>query len=238
VLQVTVNGEEVSPEILGTLEVLQYSGHQDTATAPPLVIFLFLFSAVFAGPNDTVDQLKAVVSNVPYADQVTRGEVTTVKGSVPPWLSGSLARHACGAFGETGTPSEPMLRRVTHLFDCMEMGQSYSFHEGDVRFTSKFYDTNMVQIWLDYEENMNQSSIWWGTIYAERNRSAMDLEGGNMYADGRPSVVSAVSWWQLGDDVLAMSEGPGGQVVDIHSMVYQGNYHYEDDYHYDDDYHY
>ena len=87
------------------------------------------------------------------------------------------------------------------------MGQSYSFHEGDVRFTSKFYDTNMVQIWLDYEENMNQSSIWWGTIYAERNRSAMDLEGGNMYADGRPSVVSAVSWWQLGDDVLAMSEG-------------------------------
>ena len=55
-----------------------------------LVIFLFLFSAVFAGPNDTVDQLKAVVSNVPYADQVTRGEVTTVKGSVPPWLSGIM----------------------------------------------------------------------------------------------------------------------------------------------------
>ena len=112
----------------------------------------------------------------------------------------------------------------------MEMGQSYSFHEGDVRFTSKFYDTNMVQIWLDYEENMNQSSIWWGTIYAERNRSAMDLEGDNMYGHDRPSAVSAVSWWQLGDEVLAMSEGPGGQVVDIHSMVYQDNYHYEDDF--------
>ena len=54
-----------------------------------LVIFLFV-SAVFAGPNDTVDQLKAAVSNVPYADQVTRGEVTTVKGSVPPWLSGIM----------------------------------------------------------------------------------------------------------------------------------------------------
>ena len=54
-----------------------------------LVISLFV-SAVFAGPNDTVDQLKAAVSNVPYADQVTRGEVTTVKGSVPPWLSGIM----------------------------------------------------------------------------------------------------------------------------------------------------
>ena len=55
-----------------------------------LVISLAFLSAVFAGPNDTVDQLKAVVSNVPYADQVTRGEVTTVKGSVPPWLSGIM----------------------------------------------------------------------------------------------------------------------------------------------------
>ena len=53
-----------------------------------LVIFLSL-SAVFAGPHDTVDQLKAAVSNVPYADQITRGEVTTVMGSVPPWLSGT-----------------------------------------------------------------------------------------------------------------------------------------------------
>ena len=55
-----------------------------------LVISLAFLSTVFAGPNDTVDQLKAVVSNVPYADQVTRGEVTTVKGSVPPWLSGIM----------------------------------------------------------------------------------------------------------------------------------------------------
>ena len=75
-----------------------------------LLVFLFI-SFVSGGPNDTVDQLKAAVSNVPYADQVSGGEVTTVKGSVPSWLSGSLARHACGAFGETGTPSEPMLRR-------------------------------------------------------------------------------------------------------------------------------
>ena len=50
--------------------------------------FLLLFSVVFGGPADTVDQLKAAVSNVPWADQVTGGEVTTVKGAVPAWLSG------------------------------------------------------------------------------------------------------------------------------------------------------
>ena len=47
-----------------------------------------LVSVVFGGPADTVEQLKAAVSNVPWADQVTGGEVTTVKGSVPDWLSG------------------------------------------------------------------------------------------------------------------------------------------------------
>ena len=52
-----------------------------------LVVVLSV-TTVLAGPNDSVDQLKAAVSNVPYADQVTRGEVTTLKGSVPAWLSG------------------------------------------------------------------------------------------------------------------------------------------------------
>ena len=52
-----------------------------------LVVVLSV-TTVLAGPNDSVEQLKAAVSNVPYADQVTRGEVTTLKGSVPTWLSG------------------------------------------------------------------------------------------------------------------------------------------------------
>ena len=75
------------------------------------LVLLLCISPLLGGPQDTVEQLKVAVSNVPYRDQVTGGQVTTVQGSVPPWLSGSLARHACGAFGETGTPSEPWLRR-------------------------------------------------------------------------------------------------------------------------------
>ena len=60
-----------------------------------LLVFLFI-SFVSGGPNDTVDQLKAAVSNVPYADQVSGGEVTTVKGSVPAWLSGrASSQYLC-----------------------------------------------------------------------------------------------------------------------------------------------
>ena len=54
-----------------------------------LLLLVLSLTTVLAGPNDTVDQLKAAVSNVPYADQVTRAGVTTVKGSVPAWLSGT-----------------------------------------------------------------------------------------------------------------------------------------------------
>ena len=111
----------------------------------------------------------------------------------------------------------------------MEMGQAYTFHEGEVTFTSKFYDTNMVDVWLDYEENMNQSSIWWWTIYAERNLTAIDKESSNMGKPGKPGAVPAVSWWQVGDSVLAMTEGPGGHMVDVHKMIHLGNFPYDDD---------
>ena len=116
------------------------------------------------------------------------------------------------------------------MFDCMEMGQAYTFHQGEVTFTSKFYDTNMVDIWLDYQENMNQSSIWWYTIYADRNLTAIGQESDNMGRPGKPGAVPAVSWWQVGDSVLAMTEGPGGEMVDVHKMVHMGRYQYEGDF--------
>ena len=57
------------------------------------------------------------------------GAVETEQGAVPDWLAGSLVRHACGAFGETGEPTSGMVDRVTHLFDCIYMGQTYTFHK-------------------------------------------------------------------------------------------------------------
>ena len=62
-------------------------------------LVLLSLTAVSGGPGDTVQQLQVALSNVPYGDQVTGGQVTTQMGAVPAWLEGSLARHACGALG-------------------------------------------------------------------------------------------------------------------------------------------
>ena len=81
------------------------------------------------GPNDTLDQLVAALTNVRAEDQVQGAAVITDMGEVPAWLSGTLVRHACGVFGEMENPSSELLNRVTHIFDCLNMGQSYHFHQ-------------------------------------------------------------------------------------------------------------
>jgi len=191
-------------------------------------LLLCLLPCILSGPDDTLEQLKVAFTNVPLADQVTGAGVTTEEGEAPGWLEGSLVRHACGAYGETGSTSD-MVNRVGHVFDCIVMGQSYSFHGGEVTFSSKYYDSNMAQIWENYEEDMNQSSVWWGCIYADHNLTAQDVEGSNMYAPGKPSGVPAVSWWKVGKEVVAMSEWPSGASVDVHKNKYLAEYDYQDD---------
>ena len=75
------------------------------------------------------------------------------------------------------------------------MGQAYHFHEGEVTFSSQFYDTTTVevmgcclldtvsqcncksQVWLSHDQNMNESSIWWGTVYGEMNKYTPVIQG-------------------------------------------------------------
>ena len=68
-------------------------------------------------------------------------------------------------------------------------------------FSSQFYDTNRLDIWMSYEENMNESSIWWGTVYALKNNSAIARENDNSHKPGKHSEVPAVAWWQIGNEV-------------------------------------
>ena len=68
-------------------------------------------------------------------------------------------------------------------------------------FSSQFYDTNRLDIWISYEENMNESSIWWGTVYALKNNSAIAKENDNSHKPGKHSEVPAVAWWQIGNEV-------------------------------------
>merc|ERR1719402_194110 len=196
----------------------------------PLHILLLLIPPALSGQHDTVDQLRVGFTKVPLSDQVTNAAVTVEQGSCPTWLSGTLARHACGVYGETGRPTEDnMLNAVDHVFDCMEMGQAYSFNNGRVSFTSRFYDTDHVELWRRYSENMNQSSVWWGTVFATRNLSAIAKEGPLLHDMYQPGSVPAVAWWQVGDEVLGMSEWPSGDRVDVHSMVNLGGYNYQEE---------
>ena len=93
----------------------------------------------------------------------------------------------------------------------------------------RYYDTDHVELWRRYSENMNQSSIWWGTVYATRNLSAIAKEGPLLHDMYQPGSVPAVSWWQVGDEVLGMSEWPSGDRVDVHSMVNLGGYNYQEE---------
>ena len=166
-----------------------------------ILLLTLLVSEHSCGPSDTLDQLKAAISTVPMDDQVSRAEVSTVSGSVPDWISGTLVRHACGVLGETEHPDPHMLNRVTHLFDCISMGQGYSFQDGRVVFSNSYYDTNQNDIWQSYHENMNQSSVYWGTVFAEQNMTAKEREHDNMNKPGKPGMIPNVAWWQVGDDV-------------------------------------
>ena len=93
------------------------------------IFTIFLLPSALCGPNDTLDQLVAALTNVRVEDQVVGAPVTTNTGELPAWLSGTLVRHACGVFGEMENPSSEFVNRVTHIFDCIEMGQSYHFHQ-------------------------------------------------------------------------------------------------------------
>ena len=150
-------------------------------------------------------------------------KVVTVEGNVPDWIEGSLVRHACGVFGETESTSEN-LDRVDHLFDCINTVQSYGFHNGMVSFSNQFYDTNQVYIWKWYEEDMSQSSIYWGRVYGKENVTAKEHEKEAMNNPYKPSNTPAVSWWRLGNKVLGMSEHIAGAQVDVHNAKYLADF--------------
>ena len=84
-------------------------------------------------------------------------------------------------------------------------------------------------MWLSHDQNMNESSIWWGTVYGEMNkytpvnqgcifakytplqhkqllrtticRTAIDQERPHMNKPGKHTSIPAVAWWQIGNEV-------------------------------------
>merc|ERR1711963_201215 len=76
---------------------------------------------------------------------------------------------------------------------------------------------------------MNQSSVYWGCIYASQNQTAIEKEIQNMYKPGKSSMVPNVAWWRVGKEALAVTEWPGGHMIDVHNIKDLGSYSYSDD---------
>ena len=54
---------------------------------------------------------------------------------------------------------------------------------------------------MSYDQNMNESSVWWGTVYADKNMTAVEKESENEHKPGKHESIPAVAWWQIGNDV-------------------------------------
>ena len=96
-------------------------------------------------------------------------------------------------------------------------------------FTSRYWDTNQAAVWRKHGEDMRQSSVWWGCTFAQENSTAQDAEREDMSDPARPRDVPPVSWWQVGKDVLAMSEWPSGDRIDVHAVKRLEGFQYQDE---------
>lgn len=70
---------------------------------------------------------------------------------------GVFIRHSCGSFGESGGSLDlPIINYINHLFDCIEMGTSFRFENGDVTFYNRSAAFQILH--LD-KKNLSQMAI-------------------------------------------------------------------------------
>ena len=67
-----------------------------------------------------------------------------------------MARHGCGVFGNTAAPFDnDTIDRIDHLFDCIEIDQTFSFYDGQAYFSSKYYDSNIAHVFRDIYDQVH-----------------------------------------------------------------------------------
>ncbi|ELT96834.1 hypothetical protein CAPTEDRAFT_203197 [Capitella teleta] len=163
---------------------------------------VLLFSSLNCDP--TVDQLKIAVSNV--REEYDGVEVVVNEGKVPGWLDGSFIRNACGAFGDINDDSTEDITRISHLFDCIDMGSSYSFKDGKTTFYNKYYDTRLNDIWKSYDMNMTNSKAFFQTAFAPYDFEQFSRLEAKLSKPGKVSSTGHVAFWQIGDRVAVWGE--------------------------------
>ena len=188
--------------------------------------FSLLIKCVLAGKGDTIEQLKVAYGNIDLTNAYDKAEVKTIDGEVPKGLNGTLVRQGCGVFGNSFGPLiEDKIDRIAHVFDCIELAQSFHFHDGQVFFTSRFYDTNKNNYFLmEHEQDMAKSSVFFPTIYANYSSEAVQdyygwLSDNENATNLKNNDVPHVSWWVIGQDVLSNAEGTFATKVDPHNVL-------------------
>ncbi|XP_045174041.2 carotenoid isomerooxygenase-like [Mercenaria mercenaria] len=199
--------------------------HRGKAT---LLLLLLVFPVTHAYTDaELTEMLKAGLRNV--VRETINAPVTVENGSIPQWLSGNFMRHSCGVFGETDNMNKVLPNYVGHLFDCFEIGNKFRIENGQVTFTNRWYDTTVNDIYNFYGREMNDSSYFMSGTFSKVNHKMLDLWSANISDSSKVQDVPHVSWWQIGNEAIAMSETPIGVVVDPNEVAQKGYIHYNDD---------
>ncbi|WAR11686.1 NINAB-like protein [Mya arenaria] len=189
------------------------------------ILSVFAVCACAYTPEELGQFLRVGLSNI---QRETIDGPTTIEGTVPTWLEGNFVRHACGSFGHTESRDKNLPNYIGHLFDCMEIGQKFRIQNGTVTFTNKWYDTVVNDIYNYYHRDMNLSSVFLVSTYSKTNPGQVDAWRANFSSTSKVPEVPHVSWWQVGNQAIAMSETPIGVVVDPNSLQQHGNAQYTD----------
>ncbi|XP_076117851.1 carotenoid isomerooxygenase-like [Mytilus galloprovincialis] len=156
------------------------------------------------------------------------GPVTVESGNIPTWLNGNFMRHSCGVFGETDHLDSNEPNYISHLFDCLEIGSKFKLENGHVTFTNRWYDTQSNEFYSRYGRNMNKSSVFIAGTYSKANMSQVQKFDQFGKQSNKIVEVPHVSWWQIGNQAIAMTEMPVGVVINPVKVEHNGYISYKD----------
>lgn len=195
-----------------------------------LLANIFLVTAINNALCYTSDErnafLMAGVSDI--QGELIDTPVTVETGSIPTWLNGNFMRHSCGVFGESAHMNITQPNFISHMFDCLEIGLKFKLENGKATFTGRFYDTLTNDFFNQYGRNMNQSSVFISGTYSKANMTQVNKWNKFIENSTKVDEVPHVSWWQIGNQAIAMTEMPVGVVIDPHRVEQKGRVSYLD----------
>jgi carotenoid cleavage dioxygenase-like enzyme len=145
--------------------------------------------------------------------------------NIPKWLNGYFFVQSCSAYGK---PSDPLGKRMTHMFDGLGAVSSLKITDGNVEFSAKYYPSRLYKIWNFYERNMTKSSVAWPTF-----KSPYDVASSEMWkhitGDNSFPTSPSVDFWKIGNTVLGATEFVSvGMKFDVPSLSNFTQYPFKD----------